>query len=234
VIDGVAVFALVPARGGSKGVPRKNIRCVAGRPLVAWTLSAACSVDEIDRVILSSDDDDILSIGQGMGITTLRRPGVIASDTASAVDVVLHYFGTLSEEELQNDPYIIYLQPTSPLRSQAHIAEAIAQMRRHDAESLMSVVRMEKSPFKSFLVDEEGKLKSLFDEKLSNARRQDLPDVFLPNGAIYIFRVSEFLRRGGFPSNGSFPYFMQEKDSVDVDSEEDLKKIDDLLRIEHG
>lgn len=233
-LAGKTVIALVPARGGSKGVPRKNLRVIAGKPLLAYTIKAALGAKQVDRVYLSSDDDEILAVGHSMKVEIIRRPLPYASDTASALDVVQHFITLLPEELKATDPYIVYLQPTSPLRSARHIEDALAQMETMRLHTMVSVIELSKSPYKSFALDAHGCLQSLFDEKLSNARRQDLPKAYLPNGAIYAFRLYDFLNRGGFPSNGSLPYVMSEEDSVDVDTEEDILRLEQYLGDRYG
>jgi CMP-N-acetylneuraminic acid synthetase len=225
---------LVPARGGSKGIPRKNLRLVGGQPLVQYTLQAALAAKVVDQVFLSSDDEEILALGASLGATAVRRPAEFASDTASATDVVKHFLSTLGSEQLAGDPYLVYLQPTSPLRTAAHIDEAFELMRRSGGHTLISVVELEKSPYKTFSIDAQGRMQSLFDERLSNARRQDLPATYLPNGAIYVFRVSDFTSRDGFPSNGSVPYIMTATTSVDVDVEQDIARLERTFGEAHG
>jgi CMP-N,N'-diacetyllegionaminic acid synthase len=223
------VICLIPARGGSKGVPRKNMREIAGKPLIDFSILAAQHSNHIDSVYVSSDDEAILRHAQTLGTICIARPDEFASDTASAIEVVSHFIGVLPNSLLQEDPYIVYLQPTSPCRTARHIDDAIGQMQVEKAHSLVSVSEMAKSPFKSFTLDSKGRLQSLFDEKLSNARRQELPAVFVPNGAIYIFLVSEFKARGGFPSNGSVAFIMNEKDSLDIDTEDDIQRAEITL-----
>lgn len=228
------VIGLIPARGGSKGVPRKNMRMVAGRPLVEFTVQAALDSRYIDYVYLSSDDDEILLCGSAMGARSIRRPAEFASDTASADGVVIHFLEEIPGQLAAQDPYIVYMQPTSPLRTARHVDLALEQMEAQAAHTLVSVVEMAKSPFKSFSLDAEGRLQSLFDEEMSNARRQDLPKAYIPNGAIYIFRVSDFLDRAGFPSNGSVPFIMNEAVSIDIDTEEDIRYLECVLKERHG
>lgn len=223
------VIGLIPARGGSKGVPGKNMRKIAGKPLIDFSIRAAQESNLIDNVYVSSDDPTILQHAQTLGATGIVRPAEFATDTASAVEVVEHFIGTLPSTVLEADPYIVYLQPTSPFRTACHVDDALEQMLGVSAESLMSVSEVEKSPFKMFCLDSKGRLQSLFDEKLSNARRQDLPAVFAPNGAIYVFRVSEFKARGGFPSNGSMPYIMNANDSLDIDTEDDICRAEKIF-----
>lgn len=231
VLNTNPVIGLIPARGGSKGVPRKNMRVIAGKPLIDFSILAAQQSHYIDSVYVSSDDQAILRHAQTIGATGIVRPDEFASDTASAIEVVNHFIGMLPNALLQEDPYIVYLQPTSPFRTTRHIDEALEQMLAAKARSLVSVTEMEKSPFKMFTLDAKGCLQSLFDEKLSNARRQDLPAVFAPNGAIYVFRVSEFKARGGFPSNGSLPFIMNQEDSLDIDTEDDIRRAEKILGV---
>jgi CMP-N,N'-diacetyllegionaminic acid synthase len=221
-LNNVPVICLIPARGGSKGVPRKNMRKIAGKALIDFSIFAAQHSKYIDSVYVSSDDEEILTHAKTIGVIDIARPDEFATDASSAVEVVSHFIGALPRPLLMEDPYIVYLQPTSPLRTSLHIDDAFERMESNSGRSLVSVTTIEKSPFKSFVLNADGCLQSLFDEKLSNARRQDLPAVFIPNGAIYIFRVSEFKSRGGFPSNGSIPFIMSQKDSLDIDAECDI------------
>lgn len=205
------------------------MRRIAGNPLIDFTILAALHSNHIDQVYVSSDDLAILRHAQEMGVTGILRPDELATDTASAIGVVEHFIDTLPKKLLQEDPFIVYLQPTSPLRTARHIDDAFDRLLSLNMNSLMSVSKTEKSPFKMFTLNSKGCLQSLFDEKLSNARRQDLPDVFVPNGAIYVFRVSEFKARGGFPSNGCTPYIMSAIDSLDIDTEDDISHLEIIL-----
>lgn len=228
------MLALIPARSGSKGVPRKNMRMIAGQPLIAYTVQAAARAVRVDRIYLSSDDGDILSFGRNSGVEGICRPEEYASDSATAMDVVRHFLSVLPDEISKTDPYILYLQPTSPLRTAEHIDRALAAMETKKAHALISVTELAKSPYKAFQIDFNGNLQALFDERLSNARRQDLPKTYMPNGAIYVFRLSDFLARDGFPSNGSLPFVMLEEESVDIDTEDDLRSLERYLGEEHG
>ncbi|WP_255554663.1 cytidylyltransferase domain-containing protein [Polynucleobacter sp. MWH-HuK1] len=223
------VVCLIPARGRSKGVYRKNMRTIAGKSLIDFTILAAQHSNYADNVYISSDDATILEHARTLGAIGIARPDEFASDTASAIAVVEHFLSMLPDTLLQEDPYIVYLQPTSPLRTSHHIDDALEQMLAAKGQSLVSVSEVQKSPFKMFTLDEKGRLQSLFDEKLSNARRQDLPEVFAPNGAIYVFRASEFKSRGGFPSNGSIPFVMNTEDSLDIDTEDDICRAEIIL-----
>ena len=224
------IIALIPARKGSKGILNKNMQMLNGMPLVEHTIKAAFMADNIDEIWVSSDDPNILAIGKNYNLNIIKRPKNISSDSASAVDVVNHFLSFLPNIEDKSNNIIGYLQPTSPLRTEVHIDELISKMKKESISSSLSVVKLEKSPFKSFVIEKRsGKLKSLFNEKYSNFRRQDLPDVYIPNGAMYFFSILDFVKRGGFPSNGSMPYVMSKEDSIDIDWESDIKKVVKVL-----
>ena len=225
-------IGLIPARKGSKGLLNKNMLNLNNKPLVQYTIRAAMDSSLLDEVSVSSDDLSVLTLAESFQANTLLRPEEFSSDEASAVEVVNHFITTLSKSIAYEDHYIVYLQPTSPLRNSFHIDKAINILLENNAKSLTSVTHIRKSPFKSFILSESGQLQSLFDEKISNARRQDLQDVFIPNGAIYIFSIQQFIDRKGFPSNGSIPFIMSEDDSIDIDEKEDLLRAEKLLRIQ--
>jgi CMP-N-acetylneuraminic acid synthetase len=222
------VLALVPARGGSKGVPNKNLRTIGGKPLVAYTIDAAVGSKFIDRVYVSSDEDAILKIARAMGVDTLKRSKVASSDTATANMVVFDFISQLPQSEVIDDPIIVYLQPTSPLRTASHIDGAFCEMELANVLQCISVVELKKSPYKSFVLSNESMLKSLFDEEFTSANRQTLPTAYYPNGAIYIFLLSEFIKNGNFPSNGSLPFIMTENESIDIDTEDDFVMMEKL------
>jgi CMP-N,N'-diacetyllegionaminic acid synthase len=225
-------IGLIPARKGSKGLLNKNMLHLNNQPLVQYTIRAAMDSSLLEEVSVSSDDLSVLTLAESLQANTLLRPEEFSSDEASAEEVVNHFIATLSKSIDYEDHYIVYLQPTSPLRNSFHIDKAINILLENNSKSLTSVTQMRKSPFKSFVLSESGQLQSLFDEKMSNARRQDLQDVFIPNGAIYIFSIQQFIDRKGFPSNGSLPFIMSEDDSIDIDEKEDLLRAEKLLRIQ--
>lgn len=225
------VIALIPARGGSKGVPGKNMRKVNGVPLIGYTVKAACDSKLIDDVYLSSDDQDILQYAEAMGINSIRRPDAFAHDSASANQVIEHFIAAIKLSGRDNF-HIIYLQPTSPLRTAGHIDDAIRVLEASNNDSLISVVRADQTPFKSFILDGDGCLDSLFGESYTNSCRQDLPDVYFPNGAIYIFSVSSFrLNKNTIPSNGSIPFLMSDRESLDIDTEADFRCLNRLIQV---
>lgn len=227
------IVGLIPARGGSKGLPGKNLRLLGGKPLLLHTVDAAKKSKCVTDVYVSSDDAAILDVARRTGCVSITRPPHLAADDSLAADVVRHFLSTepLLEEE---DAIIVYLQPTSPLRTAAHIDEALAEMIEAGAPGIVSVVEMVKSPYKAFRLDGRGHLVSLFREEMSNLGRQELPRTFAANGAIYAFQVKAFLERQGFPSNGSLPYVMAEVDSIDIDGHADLQRAERLFGEHHA
>jgi CMP-N-acetylneuraminic acid synthetase len=228
------VLALVPARGGSKGALKKNIRLIKGKPLVAYTIEAAIESSFVDKIYVSSDDEEILKIGTALGVEALRRPDIAATDTATADDVVSHFISSLPATLVDENPYVVYLQPTSPLRTAVHIDNAFKEIEAKAGEMAISVVQLSKTPFKAFTLGKEGLLELIFGDKFANANRQDLPLAYYPNGAIYIFPMAEFIKKGRFPSNGSVPFIMPETESLDIDSEEDIALLDKLWSDTNG
>lgn len=222
-------IALIPARGGSKGVKRKNIRLLNGKPLLTYTAEAAKSSKYISRIFLSSDDEEILQLGKNLGLELVMRPENVSSDKSTANEVIAHFVKVSSDEFLENT-FLVYLQPTSPLRTSFHIDSAIEVLLGNNEGSVVSVTLLEKNPFKAYLIDQHGHLNPLMGEKYLNMNRQDLPDVYVPNGAIYIFSLSEFLKTGRIPTNKSLPFVMNSDVSRDIDTEKDLIEAELFLK----
>lgn len=219
------VISLIPARSGSKGIPSKNMVDLLGHPLIWYTINASLRCPRISDTYISSDSGRILNYCEKLGCKIVKRPEVYAQDTSSANDVVAHFLGTLAPEIIESETLMLYLQPTSPLRTECHINEALCLLEEKEADALVSVTRNLELPFKSFTIDPGGLLRSLFDERMSNRRRQDLPATYSVNGAIYSFLISRYRDHGGFPSNGAIPYIMKREDSIDVDDLSDLNNV---------
>lgn len=213
------VVALITARGGSKGLPRKNVLPAGGKPLIAWTVSAAQEAQCVGRVVLSSDDDEIMAVAAAWGCDVpFRRPGELASDTASSMDVVLHAL-----DQLPGFDYVALLQPTSPLRTAADIDAAFALLQASGAPSCVSVCEAEQSPYWMYRLAENGKLHALLPERSTASRRQDLPPVYVLNGAIYIAQVDWLRATGSFLAEECIAYVMPRERSIDIDNVEDFE-----------
>ncbi|WP_394242633.1 acylneuraminate cytidylyltransferase family protein [Vibrio astriarenae] len=222
-------IALITARGGSKGLPRKNILPVNGTPLIGWTIKAALECPLIDRVFVSTDDDEIAAISSEFGAEIIIRPDELASDTASSIDVVSHAIEWLESHEIPC-PQMTLLQPTSPLRTAQHLTEALDFFEEQQAHFVISVFEPAHTPIKSYIEREDGSIEGLFSSEAPYKRRQDLPRAFQPNGAIYAFSVAEFKQNNHFPRTNVFPYIMPESDSADVDTMEDLMVVEQRLK----
>jgi CMP-N,N'-diacetyllegionaminic acid synthase len=211
------VLAVIPARGGSKGLPGKNIREVGGRPLLAWTIEAARSCACIDRVILSSDDPQIIDAARrhGCDVPFVRDP-VLASDTAPTIAVVLDAL-----ERCPGHEWVVLLQPTSPLRTAADIDAAFALCLELCAPACVSVSPARESPYWMYELDDEHRLRPLLDAG-GASRRQDLPVVHSLNGAIYIARVDWLHRQQSFVTPETVAYTMPVERALDIDTEHDL------------
>lgn len=213
------VFALVPARGGSKGILQKNIVPLGDQPLLAYTLKAAQESGVVDSVYVSSDDDQILSVAHYYGAERIKRDPHHARDESLIDPVVAEFIHRL---KLAGKDIIILLLPTSPLRTAVHIREALAEFRDFPTcRSLISVCEINNQLMKAYVGGGEF-LQPLAGAHSSYMRRQDLPSLYMPNGAISIFKVDEFMREEKIPRTHEIPYLMSDYDSLDVDTPADL------------
>jgi CMP-N,N'-diacetyllegionaminic acid synthase len=220
----MALLAIIPARGGSRGVPRKNVRDIAGRPLIAWTVTAACAVEAIDRVIVSTDDEEIGAAACAAGADMpFLRPAELAADDTPGIAPVLHAL-----DQLPGYDEVLLLQPTSPLRTATHIAEAIAKARSSGAPSLVSVCEPDSHPDWMMRMDDAGRL-SRWHACDAAARRQDLPPVYALNGAIYWARVDWLRAQRSFVGPETIGYVMDAEASVDIDTPLDWRIAEMLL-----
>lgn len=220
-----SVLAVITARGGSKGLPGKNIHPVGGLPLIAWTILAARAARTIDRLILSSDDEEIIATAKAYGCEVpFIRPLELATDTASSIDVLVHAVQGLPERY----DLVLLLQPTSPLRTAEDIDGAIALMLSSGAPAVISVMASQKPPHWMYQLDSTGCLVPLFPEQDRPIRRQDASPVYLPNGALYLVEVQQLLRKRTLIPHGSRPWIMPAQRSVDIDSLEDMEYLEYL------
>ena len=221
------ILALIPARGGSKGVPRKNIRLLGGKPLLAWTIDAAKKSKYIDRLILSSDDQEIISVAEQYGCEVpFVRPSEFASDTASGVFVVLHAIESLEEKY----DYVVLLQPTSPFRSSEDIDRTIARCITENIFSCVSVTESEKHPAWMFRLTESNLLIPVLGIPLGKTNRQQLEPSFVLNGAVYVMNVSELLEQKKIITRETLGYCMPKERSLDIDTLFDFEICEFIVR----
>ena len=219
-------LAIIPARGGSKRLPRKNVLDLAGKPLIAWSIEAGLKSKYIDKVIVSSDDDEILKIAKQFGSNSIKRPNNLASDTATSFDAIKHTIDNVEKYD-----YIILLQPTSPLRNSEHIDAAIESLNEKNATAIVSVVEMEHSPLWSNTLPDDNSMSGFLSEDVKNKRSQDLEIYYRLNGAIYICATERLLREESFFIKDSiFAYKMQKENSVDIDEAIDFEYAELLMQ----
>jgi len=211
-------LAIIPARGGSKRLPRKNILELAGKPLIGWSIEAGLKSHYIDKTIVTSDDDEILKIAKEFGSDTIKRPEELASDTATSFDAIKH---AIEHTEAYN--YIVLLQPTSPLRDEKHIDAAITLLNEKNADAVIGVCEMDHSPLWSNTLDRSLSMEGFIKEEVLNKRSQDLETYYRLNGAIYICKTDKLLEEESFfLKENIFAYVMDRKSSVDIDEEIDF------------
>jgi len=223
----LSYIAIIPARGGSKGIIGKNTRLVAGEPMVAWTLNAAIHARSIDRCILTTDDPLIADIGRDRGVSLIHRPSHLAGDSATTESAMLHVLEEIEGTFDAAADSLVLLQPTSPLRNAADIDEAVKLYEHRKADSLLSVAQSHHFYWKD--LDEP---KALYDFQ-RRPRRQDMKrqeKYFKENGAIYISRVSGFLENKNRLFGSIAIYPMLEKSSIEIDEEWELEIADFLLK----
>jgi N-acylneuraminate cytidylyltransferase len=213
---GKKVLAIIPARGGSKGIPKKNIRLLAGKPLLEYTIDAAKNSNELHKIVVSTDNPEVGSVAENAGIDVIIRPPELAQDTSPIIDAVSHVMTVLKEREGFLPDVIVLLQPTSPLRTTEDIDGAIRGFLTGVFDSVISVCETDHSPYWCFTIDDQ-KLKPLFNKKLSTARRQDLPNTYRPNGAIFITSPDSLKRNAGFMAKNTGPFIMPADRSIDID-----------------
>ena len=215
------MIAIIPARGGSKGLPGKNIRLLNGKPLIAHTIEAALNSKKISRVILSTDDPEIAVIGKQYGAEVpFLRPAYLASDTAKAIDTYIYTLNKLFETEGLEIKEFSVLQPTSPFRTAQHIDESIKLFYSKNADSVISFCEEHHPIVWHKHINSEGKISPIFDERINN--RQDEKKSYYPNGAIYLFKKSN-LQIGKYYTDNTYAYVMSRQSSIDIDTLEDFK-----------
>ena len=224
------VLAVIPARGRSKSIPKKNIKEILGRPLIAYTIIEALRAKILNRVIVSSDDKEILEVSRKYGADTLLRPNEYATDDALAIDVMIHAIKVCEKEEGKKYDYAVMLQPTTPMRKAEDIDDAVEKLIGRKTDSLISVVdvgaihpyRMKK------IVDDV--LVDYADEGTENLPRQKLPPIYIRNGAIYAAKRDVIVDQRSFKGKKCLAYVMPEERSVNIDSNIDFVLAQTLMQ----
>ncbi|MBP6086963.1 MAG: acylneuraminate cytidylyltransferase family protein, partial [Pelolinea sp.] len=226
----VEILALIPARGDSKSIPRKNIKEFAGFPLIAFSIAAAKQSRCVSRVIVSTDDNEIAQIAREYGAEVpFKRPRELAGDDTLDFPVIEHAVHWLSEKESYHPEFIVQLRPTSPIRPQNMVDEAVEIILKHlKADSVRGVVPSTQNPYKMWFIDEEGKLKPLLKAtgiaEPYNAPRQNLPNTYWQTGHIDVIRTEMMLKKKSLSGDVILPLMIDPLYSVDLDTPLDWKR----------
>lgn len=232
--NGKRILAIVPARGGSKGLPGKNIKPLCGKPLIGWTIEQARQSSYIDDIFISTDSQQIADVAQsylGEGSIIELRPAALAADATPSSAFIVYTINKLSAEG-KNFDYFILLEPTSPLRDVSDIDKSIEQLINHPyAESLLSVVKAEDAhPAFMVTIAEDGVMKPYLHGAVGGTRRQDISDVFYFEGTVYISKCSTYLERQNFLHDKTLSYVVPKWKSFEVDDIVDFVVIEALMK----
>ncbi|WP_135081516.1 acylneuraminate cytidylyltransferase family protein [Terasakiella sp. SH-1] len=222
------VLAVITARGGSKGLPGKNIRNLAGKPLIAWSIEQAQNSKIIDHCIISTDCPDIAHVAkQWEGNIPFMRPKQLGTDEATTMDVLHHVMSNVYEHY----DYIVLLQPTSPLRTFDDIDGCIRKCIDTNTPACVSVCKVDKSPMWMFRMNnDKGELSPFSSGENIPSRRQDTEQLWSLNGAVYVAQWEWLKNNDSFISNKTVGYAMTSAHSIDIDTELDFKIVESLIK----
>lgn len=225
------VVAIVPARGGSKGLPRKNVTRLKTEPLIAYTIRAALGAVSVARTVVSTDDDEIAATAMAYGAEVpFRRPSALSTDEAMTEDAVIHAIRQLDAAGHIPD-VVAVLEPTAPLRTARHIDEAVELLLRSGLDSVASVCEVDHPPEWIYRLDGANRLRPILATR--TGRRQDAPPAYRLNGAIYVRSVPALLRDGRLVTDDTRAYVMARDESIDIDTVDDLVLCEAILA-RHG
>ena len=224
------VLGVVPARGGSKGVPGKNIRTLGGRPLLDYTARAARASGVVDRLVLSTDSEEIAAVGRQVGLEVpFLRPGRFAGDDAPMLPVLVHAVAALAAEGWQAD-ILVLLQPTSPLRRPEHVREAVTMLKETGADSVVSVVEVPRHLSPDYVMRiEDGRLRHFLPEGAQLTRRQDARRAYSRDGTVYTCWIKTIETHGNIYGVDCRPLVIDARDSLSIDTLQDWDAAERLL-----
>ena len=223
------MIAIIPARAGSKALPGKNVRLLRGHPLIAWTIDAALRSGLFERVVVSTDGEEIAKAAVLYGAAVIRRPDELATDTAASKDAVIHACSVLAAEGVKPD-HIVLLQPTSPLRTPADILETVTLVTDKGFDSAASISLAVPNPLRAFFMKEDGRLVAAFPEADIWVPRQQHQPCYHLNGAVYVAAAEDMLTPSAAVLTGSIGgHIMPPERSVDIDTAYDLRIAEVLM-----
>lgn len=221
------IICIIPARGGSKGVLKKNIKLIKGEPLISYTIKSAIQSKMLDKIIVSTEDEEIASISKHYGAEIINRPEKLSEDATPTEPVIIHAVSVLESEGYKPD-IVVTLQPTSPLRNANQIDEAICKIFSEDGDSVISLKEVREHPYKMKRI-ERGRVVPFLSLNLKSNRRQDMPVLYKENGAIYVTKYKLLTEKQRIIGKEAIPYIMCEKTSLDIDTELDFQIAECLL-----
>ena len=232
--DKTEVLALIPARGGSKSIPRKNIRTFAGHPLIAYSIAAGLAASTVTRVIVSTDDEEIAAISCDYGAETpFLRPAEFSQDDTLDLPVFLHALRWLAENEDYHPEIVVQLRPTSPLRRVAHIDGCVRRLlARPDADAVRTVCVPFQNPFKMWRIGGDGLMQPLVQtgfREAYNMPRQALPEVYWQTGYVDAARSATLLEKNSMTGERILPLVIDSSEWIDIDSPDDWRRAERML-----
>lgn len=232
MLDGKKVIGIIPARGGSKRLPRKNLLPLAGRPLIAYTIEAGLRSHYIDVLMVSTDDLEIASIATSYGaLAPFIRPSILARDETGNFEVIQHVIEFYKNSENKEFDYIVYLQPTSPLRDYTEIDNAMLLMQNKNADAVVSVCETDHTPLWCNTLPDTLSMEGFLKDDVKFKRSQDMDRYYRLNGAIVILNTPRYLvEKTFFIKNNIFAYVMPQEKSVDIDTSLDIKLCEVLMQ----
>lgn len=233
MIGNKKVLAVIPARGGSKGLPRKNILSFCGKPLIAWTIEQALQTPEIDKVIVSTDSQEIADVAVAYGASVpFLRPDHLASDIASSIDVLLHAADFLSSNLHERYDYLICLEPTSPLREVSDISGSLKVLNENDeVDSVVGVARTEGiHPAFLYKISDRKNLVPYLEKHPNSVRRQELEVLYHLEGSVYISDINSLREKRGFYHERTAPWIVDRYKSIEIDEYSDFIQAEALMK----
>lgn len=226
--QGKRILAVIPARGGSKGIPKKNLKIVQGKKLIEYTLDAVIASKYVDHIFVSTDDREIAEVAASNGINVPElRPAHLATDKSKTIDTIIHTLEYLDTNKNEQFDYVILLQPTQPLRTDRHIDESIELIIDKNWDSLIGVSPVKDHP--SLIRSISNEIVEPLIQQTSTIRRQDFKAYFKVNGAIYINKIDDDFNLNTSLNDNKYAYIMSDYEDIDIDEVKDLELFDFTL-----
>ena len=224
------IVGIIPARGGSRGIPRKNIIKLKNKPLIYYSISEAKKSKFLSKIVVSTEDQEIANVAKKYNAFIIKRPKNLATDSSQIIDVLRHAITVLEKLDNMKIEFVLLLQPTSPLRTSKDIDRAITKFLNSKCDSLISVTESNHSPYFMYKL-KNNFLKPLLKRPTTSTRRQDMPKTYQINGAIYVTKRDTIMKKKNLFGKKILAYVMSPEKSVDIDSPIDLIMAENLLKL---